>query len=67
MLMVAKMDKISSESSKKVTGPSSGFSITLEQNQALHTVLQEALSMIKKSSLLNIQVVVRPLSMQELL
>jgi hypothetical protein len=67
MLMAAKMEKISLECSRQVMGLSSGFFTTLEPIQVLHTVLHGALSMVKKFLLLNIQVLVRPLSTQELL
>jgi hypothetical protein len=66
-LMAGKMEIILSDSSRLATGLSSGFSTTLEPIQAVLIVLLEALSMIKKSSSLNIQVKVRPQSMLELL
>jgi hypothetical protein len=66
-LMAGKMEIILSDSSRLATGLSNGFSTTLEPIQAVLIVLLEALSMIKKSSLLNIQVEVRPQSMLELL
>jgi hypothetical protein len=47
-LMAAKMDEISSECSRKVMGLSNGLYTTLEPIQALHIVLHEALSMVKK-------------------
>ena len=64
--MAAKMDKISLECSRQVTGLSSGLSTTLETIQAIHIALLEALSIVKKSLLLNIQAIVSPPSMQEL-
>jgi hypothetical protein len=66
-LMATKMEKISSECSRQATGLSSGFSTTLEPIKALHIVLHEALSMIKKSLLLNIQFKASPQFTQELL
>ena len=65
--MAAKMVKISLECSRKVTGLSSGFSKTLEPIQALHIALHGALSTVKKSLSLNIQMVLSPQSTQELL
>jgi hypothetical protein len=44
--MAAKMDKILSECSRKVTGLRSGFSTTLEPIKALHIVLHGALSAV---------------------
>jgi hypothetical protein len=49
-----------------VTGLSSGFSTILEPIQALHIVLREALSMVKKSLWPNIQVLGSLLFMREL-
>ena len=66
-LMAAKTDEISSECSRQVTALSSGSTTTLEPIQALHIVLHEALSLVKKSLSLNIQVIVRQPSMRELL
>jgi hypothetical protein len=51
-----KMDEISSECSRQVTALSSGFFTTLEPNGAIHIVLHEALLMVKKYLLHNIQV-----------
>jgi hypothetical protein len=65
--MAAKMEKISSECSIKVTGLRSGFSTTLEPIQALHIVLHGALSAVKKSLSLNIQMALMPPSTLELL
>jgi hypothetical protein len=65
--MAVKMDKIWLECSRQVTGISSGFFTTLEPIQVLHIVLLEALSTVKKSLSLNIQVMVRPLFTRELL
>jgi hypothetical protein len=65
-LMAAKTVEISSECSRQVTGPSSGYYSTLEPIKALHIVLQEALLMVKKSSLLNIQALVSPPFTREL-
>ena len=65
-LMADKMDKISSDRSRPVTGLSNGFSITLEPIQELHIVLDKALSIVKKSLLLNIQVKVSPPYTREL-
>jgi hypothetical protein len=67
MPMAAKMTKISSECSRKVTELSSGFSTTLETIQALHIALQGAFLTVKKSLLLNIQMVLSPQSTQKLL
>jgi hypothetical protein len=55
-LMAAKMAKILLECLRQVTGHSSGFYTTLELIQEIQIVLDWALSMIKKSLLLNIQV-----------
>jgi hypothetical protein len=66
MLMAAKMDEISSECSRLVTGLSSGFFTTLEPIGAKHIVFREALSMVKKFLLRNILVIVSPPFMQEL-
>jgi hypothetical protein len=66
MLMADKIDEISSECSRLVTGLSSGFSTILEPIQALHIVLREALSMVKKSLWPNIQVLGSLLFMREL-
>jgi hypothetical protein len=65
--MVVKMEIISLECSRQVTGLSSGLSTTLESIQVQHFVLQEGLLMVKKSLLLNIQVLMSPQSTQELL
>jgi hypothetical protein len=46
--MAVKIIEISLECSRQVTGLSSGSSTTLEQIQALHIVLHEALLMVKK-------------------
>jgi hypothetical protein len=59
-LMDVKMDKISSECSRQVMGLSNGFSIILDSIQVLHIVLLEALSMVKKSLSLNIQMALTP-------
>ena len=64
--MAAKMDKISLECSRQVTGLSSGLFTTLETIQERHIVLLGALSIVKKSLLLNIQAMGSPPSMQEL-
>jgi hypothetical protein len=62
MLMAAKMDEISSECSRQVTGLSSGFSTTnIEPIKELHIALLEGHSTVKKSLLPSIQVQVRPL------
>ena len=66
-LMAAKKDTISSECSRQVTELNSGLSTTNEQIQVIHIVLHEALSMVKKSLLLNIQLTASPLFTQELL
>jgi hypothetical protein len=66
-LMAAKINEILSESSRQVTALSSGSSTTLKPFQTLHIVSHEALTMIKKSLLLSIQVVISPQSMRELL
>jgi hypothetical protein len=66
MLMAVKMEKISLECSRAVTGLSSGSFNTLEPIQAIHIALDEALLMVKKSLLLNIKVGLSPLSTQEL-
>ena len=65
--MAVKMEKILLECSRQVTGLSSGFSTTLEPIQVLHIVLLEALSMVKKSLSLNIQIGISPLFTRELL
>jgi hypothetical protein len=65
-LMAGKMDGISLECSRKVTGLSSGFFITLDTIQEIHFVLLEVHSLIKKSLLLNFQMAVSQLSMLEL-
>ena len=64
-LMAAKMEKISLECSRKVTGFSSGFSFTVEPILTLHIALLEALLTVKKSLLLNIQVLIIPPSTRE--
>jgi hypothetical protein len=66
-LMAGKTDEISLECSRQVTGLSNGSSTTLELIQGLHIALLEGRSLVKKSLLLSIQVIVRPLSTQELL
>jgi hypothetical protein len=66
-LMATKMGKTSLECSRQVTGLNSGSYTTLEQIQALHFVFHEALSMVKKSLLLNIKMEASPPSTQELL
>jgi hypothetical protein len=66
-LMVAKMEKISSECSTQVTGLRSGFSTALETFQVLHIDLLEAHSMIKRFLSLNIQIIMSPPSTQKLL
>jgi hypothetical protein len=64
--MAAKIDKISSECSRKLTGLSSGFSSTLQKAQVvLHIAFHGAFSPIKKSLSLNIQMELTPQSMQE--
>jgi hypothetical protein len=65
--MAAKMDKISSDCSRQVTGLSSGLFITLEPFLEEHIVLLVAYSMVKKSLLPNIKVIISRLSMPELL
>ena len=65
--MAAKMEIMSSECSREVMGLSSGFSTTLEPIQALRIVLHGAFSTVKKSLSLNIQMLLTPQSMQELL
>jgi hypothetical protein len=62
MLMVVKMSKILLECSRQETGLKSGFSIILDQIQALHFVLQEVYLTLKKSLLPSIQVLVSLLS-----
>ena len=66
-LMADKMEIILLECSRQVTGPSIGFSTTLEPIQVIHFVLHEGLLMVRKSLLLNIQVLMSPQSTQELL
>jgi hypothetical protein len=66
-LMAAKINEISSECSRQVMALSSGSSTTLEPIQALHIVLLVALSLVKKSLSLNIQMILRQPSTQELL
>jgi hypothetical protein len=66
MLMAAKMDEISLECSRQVTGLSSGSNTTLEPIGAIHIVLREALLMVKKSLLRNIQIGISPQFMREL-
>ena len=65
--MAAKMDKISLECSRPATGLSNGLFITLEQILEENIVLLEAYSMIKKSLLLNIKVIMSQQSILELL
>ena len=65
--MAAKMDKISSECSRQVTGLSNGFSTTIEPIKVIHSVLQGALSMVRKSLPLNIKMVLSLPSTRELL
>ena len=65
--MAGKTDEISLECSRQVTGLSNGSSTTLELIQGLHIALLEGRSLVKKSLLLSIQAIVRPLSTQELL
>ena len=67
MPMADKMDEISSECSRQVTGLSSGLSSTLELIKEIHIVFLEAHLMVKKSLSLNIQMVLTPQSTQELL
>jgi hypothetical protein len=63
--MADKMDIISLECSRQVTGLSSGLYTTLEQILEENIVLLEAYSMIKKSLLLNIKVIASQPSMLE--
>jgi hypothetical protein len=65
--LAAKMDKISSDCSRQVTGLSSGLFITLEPFSEEHFVLLVAYLMVKKSLLPNIKVIVSRPSMLELL
>jgi hypothetical protein len=67
MLMAAITEKISLECSRLVTGLSSGSFTILEPFQVVLIVLEEDLSAVKKSLLLNIQVVMTLQRTQELL
>jgi hypothetical protein len=55
-LMANKKKKISSQCFRQVMGLSNGLPIILEIIQGIHTVLDKALSMVKKSLLPSIQI-----------
>jgi hypothetical protein len=63
--MVAKTGKFKSESFRQVTGLNSGSSAILQQTQVFHIVLEEALLMVKKFLLHNIQLLLTQPSIRE--